>query len=79
MVMLVLRYDGYFESITQDLAELLELVSKPLPVNHWSPTMVTADAATRKTIRNNTSEGRGNSQLDKAIARMQMIAAAKNA
>uniref|UniRef100_A0A0M3IDN8 Homeobox protein cut-like n=1 Tax=Ascaris lumbricoides TaxID=6252 RepID=A0A0M3IDN8_ASCLU len=63
----------------QDLAELLELVSKPLPVNHWSPTMVTADAATRKTIRNNTSEGRGNSQLDKAIARMQMIAAAKNA
>uniref|UniRef100_A0A915BT53 DNA-binding protein SATB n=1 Tax=Parascaris univalens TaxID=6257 RepID=A0A915BT53_PARUN len=63
----------------QDLAELLELVSKPLPVNHWSPTMVTADPTTRKTTRNTTSEGRGNSQLDKAIARMQMIAAAKNA
>ncbi|KHN71541.1 hypothetical protein Tcan_02188 [Toxocara canis] len=63
----------------QDLAELLEMVSKPLPTSHWSPTMVSADTARRTPKSSSASGGRGDSQLDKAIARMQMIAAAKNA
>ncbi|VDN53760.1 unnamed protein product [Dracunculus medinensis] len=59
----------------KDLTELLEMASKPLPTNDW-PTMVRTQISC-KSLRNDSSKNCSDSQLDKAIARLQLLAAAK--
>lgn len=58
----------------QDIAEWVELVSKPLSSSYYPPTMVTASSNSSCTGRESNC---GKRQLDKAIARLQERAAAK--
>lgn len=51
------------------------MASKPLPTNDW-PTMVRTQISC-KSLRNDSSKNCSDSQLDKAIARLQLLAAAK--